>query len=158
MCDIFALDDRNLTEPQTLGPKPAHALCSAVRQVTDFFTLNHTTLATVEMKNMMIINQCAMKNLPGRFCLFVGWLVGWLVGLAMKNLPVINVVRGLVGWGWCGGGRIDYIVGTKVRELVSESVSQLVHLLPTSSSSSSSSSLGAKKVLKRASTLLKGPP
>ena len=68
--------------------------CVAVRQVTDFFTLDDAAAgqATVEMKNLLLINQCAVLYTPGER--LVGWLVGWLVGTCQV---MAGWLRGLSG-------------------------------------------------------------
>ena len=42
-------------------PKP---WCACL-QVTDFFSLDEGNLATVEMSNLLLINLCALRYLPG---------------------------------------------------------------------------------------------
>ena len=71
-------------------------------QVTAFFSLNNITVSSLEMRNLLLLNQCAMKSLPGQG--LVGWLVGWLAGWLVSGwcffglLACWSAVHWLAGW------------------------------------------------------------
>ena len=91
-----------------------------MRQVTDFFTLDGSAaLATVEMKNLLLINQCAVQYLPGKQ--LVGWLSGWHLHLHLHQISswlvgwLVGTYQVLAGWlqGWLVGWLVGWLAPTR---------------------------------------------